>query len=67
MYIPAGLVAGRPGGPVVTLEYYKCWSLSSILTVVGLALFAEMQKMDELLRAPRSVGRYKSTRDDEGR
>ena len=33
-----------------------------------LLLFAEMEKKrDQLLRAPSSMGRYNSTRDDEGR
>ena len=32
-----------------------------------LTLFAKMQKKDQLLRAPSSVGRYNSTRFDEGK
>ena len=56
---------------MVTLEYY----LLLIALVLGfdshrgeiLTVFAKMQQMDQLLRALSSVGRYNSTRVDEGR
>ena len=54
---------------MVTLEYY---SLALVLEFDSrrgeiLNLFAKVQKKDQLLRTPSSVGRHNSARVDEGR
>ena len=64
--------AGRPGGLVVTLEYYyKIGLVLGFESHVGRAVDyiskKEKKKKNQLLRAPCSVGRRDSIRVDEGR